>query len=132
VFLPSGYTKEEDKMIAETKKILSDQKIKITATTVRVPVFNCHSISVNVEFNTPITLEGAMDTLKKARGVVVVDDTAKMLFPTVLDADGKDEVFVGRVRLDDSATNGLNMWIVADNIRKGAATNTVQILEALI
>jgi len=132
VFMADGYTKEEQKMIAETKKILGDDSLKITATTVRVPVFNCHSISVNIEFKKSITLEAVKEALNSAKGVVVLDDPSQNIFPTVLDADGKDEVFVGRLRLDNSAKNALNMWIVADNIRKGAATNTVQILKHLI
>jgi len=132
VFLENGYTKEEQKMIDETKKILSDDKLKITATTVRVPVFNGHSESINIEFKKKITLEGVMEALKTSKGIVLIDDIKNNLFPTVLDADNKNEVFVGRVRLDTSVKNGLNMWVVADNIRKGAATNTVQILQELI
>ena len=132
VFLPSGYTKEEEKMILETQKILGDSSIGITATTVRVPVFNSHSESVNVEFNKPITLEGIRQVLNGADGIVLIDDITKGEYPTPLEVSGRDEVFVGRLRLDNSTKNAINMWIVADNIRKGAATNAVQILERLI
>ena len=119
-------------MIFETKKILGDQSLKITATTVRVPVYYGHSESINVEFNSPVTLEGVMETLKNAPGIVLMDDAASAVYPTPLDCENKDEVFVGRVRLDQSVENGINMWVVADNIRKGAATNAVQIAEAII
>jgi len=132
VFLENGYTKEEDKMICETKKILEDDSLKITATTVRVPVYNGHSESINLEFNNPITLAGVLESLHAAKGVVVIDDTKNMQFPTPIEISGKDEVFVGRIRLDDSVQNGLNLWCVADNIRKGAATNAVQILEEFL
>ncbi|MCL2062244.1 MAG: aspartate-semialdehyde dehydrogenase [Firmicutes bacterium] len=130
VFLENGYTKEEEKMILETRKILADEGLRITATTVRVPVFNGHSESVNIEFKKPVTLQGVLETLKAAKGVVVKENPAD--FPTPLDCSGRDEVFVGRVRLDSSVKSGVNLWIVADNIRKGAATNTVQIVEELI
>jgi len=130
-FLDSGYTKEEQKMIDETRKILCDDSLKITATTVRVPVFNSHSISINVNFKKSFKLEEVFEVLRSADGVVLMDDISKPLYPTALDTDGKDEVFVGRVRLDDSVKNGLNLWCVADNIRKGASTNAVQILEKL-
>ncbi len=132
VFLPNGYTKEEQKMIFETKKILGDESLKITATTVRVPVFHGHSESINVEFNSPVTLEGVMQTLREAEGVVLVDDAANAVYPTPLEAQDHDEVFVGRVRIDDTVDSGINMWVVADNIRKGAATNAVQIAERII
>lgn len=132
VFLENGYTKEEEKMIFETKKILGDQSLKITATTVRVPVYYGHSESINVEFNSPVTLGGVMDTLKNAPGIVLMDDSANAVYPTPLECENKDEVFVGRVRLDQSVESGINMWVVADNIRKGAATNAVQIAEAII
>jgi len=132
VFLPNGYTKEEEKMIFETKKILGDQSLKITATTVRVPVFHGHSESINVEFNSPVTREGVMETLKNAPGIVLMDDSDNAVYPTPLDCENKDEVFVGRIRIDDTVESGINMWVVADNIRKGAATNAVQIAEAII
>jgi len=132
-FLDSGYTKEEQKMIDETRKILGDDNLKITATTVRVPVFNSHSISINVSFKKEFTLEKVFEVLQNAEGVIVMDDikAEKPQYPTPLDVDGKDEVFIGRIRLDNSVKNGLNLWCVADNIRKGAATNAVQILERL-
>ncbi len=132
VFLPNGYTKEEEKMINETRKILGDDSLKITATTVRVPVYHGHSESINVEFKNPITLKGVRETLKNAEGIVLMDDPENGVYPTALECENKDEVFVGRLRLDDSVENGLNMWVVADNIRKGAATNAVQIAETLI
>ncbi len=132
VFLPSGYTKEEQKMIFETKKILGDESLKITATTVRVPVFHGHSESINVEFVKPVTLGGVMETLREAEGVVLVDDVTNAVYPTPLEAQDHDEVFVGRVRIDDTVDSGINMWVVADNIRKGAATNAVQIAERII
>ena len=129
VFLNNGYTKEEDKMIAETKKILGDNSLKITATAVRVPVFNSHCVSVNLEFKNSFTLDEVKKVLQNAKSVILMDDATSNVYPTPLDASGKDEVYVGRVRLDDSVKNGLNLWIVADNIRKGAATNAVQILK---
>ncbi len=132
VFLPNGYTKEEEKMINETRKILGDDTLKITATTVRVPVYHGHSESINVEFKKPITLDGVRETLKNAEGIVLMDDPENGVYPTALECEDKDEVFVGRLRLDDSVENGLNMWVVADNIRKGAATNAVQIAQTLI
>ncbi len=132
VFLPDGYTKEEQKMIFETKKILNDQSLKITATTVRVPVFHGHSESINIEFHKPCTVEGIKECLAAQKGIVVVDDPSKNCYPMPIYAEDKDEVFVGRIRLDDSVEFGCNIWVVADNIRKGAATNTVQILEYLI
>ncbi|MBE5756496.1 MAG: aspartate-semialdehyde dehydrogenase [Clostridiales bacterium] len=132
VFLDNGYTKEEDKMIFETKKILGDQNLKITATTVRVPVYFSHSESINVEFEKKCTLEEVKEVLRKAEGVVLQDDTANLVYPMAINAADKDEVFVGRVRLDDTVESGINMWVVADNIRKGAATNTIQIAEAAI
>ena len=130
VFLDNGYTKEEDKMIKETRKILGDSKMKITATTVRVPVYNGHSESVNIEFAKKVTLEEVFAVLEKAPGVVLIKEQDK--YPTPLECDGKDEVFVGRVRIDQSLKSGIDCWIVADNIRKGAATNAVQIVEAMI
>ncbi|OPY71895.1 MAG: Aspartate-semialdehyde dehydrogenase 2 [Syntrophorhabdus sp. PtaU1.Bin002] len=131
-FLESGYTKEEMKMVNETKKIMEDDSILVTATTVRVPVFYGHSESVNVEFQKDLSPEQAKKLLKKAPGVKVVDDPAKNKYPLAIDAAGKDDTFVGRIRRDDSVPYGLNMWIVADNIRKGAALNAVQIAEVLI
>ncbi|HHY78491.1 MAG TPA: aspartate-semialdehyde dehydrogenase [Clostridiales bacterium] len=132
VFADNGYTKEEMKMINETKKILNDYSIKITATTVRVPVLNCHSESVNVEFHKDFDLMELKDLLAKSPGVVLVDNPANNEYPLASLADGKDQVFVGRLRRDESVEYGINMWIVADNIRKGAATNAVQIAESLI
>ncbi|HPP06738.1 MAG TPA: aspartate-semialdehyde dehydrogenase, partial [Syntrophorhabdaceae bacterium] len=131
-FLENGYTKEEMKMVNETKKIMEDPNIQVTATTVRVPVFYGHSESVNVEFEKDITPEKARELLAQAPGVKVVDDPSKNLYPLAIYAAGKDETFVGRIRKDDTVKYGLNMWIVADNIRKGAALNAVQIAEVLI
>ncbi|HOO22784.1 MAG TPA: aspartate-semialdehyde dehydrogenase [Clostridia bacterium] len=132
VFLPTGYTKEEQKMIDETKKILNDYTIKVTATTVRVPVRHGHSESINVEFKKPCTIDGIRETLAAGKGIVVVDDVANNKYPMPIYAEDKDEVFVGRIRLDDTVDSGCNIWVVADNIRKGAATNAVQIAEYLI
>ena len=132
VFMDNGYTKEEMKMINETHKILGDNSIKVTATTVRVPVFDSHSESVNVEFEKPFDLEELKDILRNYPGIVVIDNPANNEYPLAKDAAGKDEVFVGRIRRDFSVENGINMWVVADNIRKGAATNTVQIAEKLV
>ena len=132
VFLPNGYTKEEDKMIKETKKILGDQNLKITATTVRVPVFDSHSESINVEFEKPFDLDELKSVLASAEGIIIRDDTVNNVYPLALTAKDCDEVFVGRIRRDESVENGINMWVVADNIRKGAATNTVQIAQKLI
>lgn len=131
-FLENGYTKEEMKMINETKKILKDNSIKITATTVRVPVKNSHSVSANIEFEKPFELEEVYKVLEGFKGVVIKDDIKNNIYPMALDADGSDDVYVGRIRRDFSVDNGLNLWIVADNIRKGAATNAVQIAELLI
>ena len=131
-FLDNGYTKEEEKMIFETKKILGDSTLKITATTVRVPVYYGHSESINIEFKNPITLEGVKECLANAEGIVMMDDGANGIYPTPLDTANTDPVYVGRVRLDESVENGLNLWVVADNIRKGAATNAVQIAERII
>lgn len=132
VFLPNGYTKEEEKMIFETKKILHDFDLKVTATTVRVPVFHGHSESINVEFKTPCTLESVKDALLQMEGIVVEDDPSNLRYPMAITAENRDEVFVGRIRLDDTVESGVNLWVVADNIRKGAATNAVQILEYLL
>ncbi|MCX8111494.1 MAG: aspartate-semialdehyde dehydrogenase [Syntrophorhabdaceae bacterium] len=131
-FLENGYTKEEMKMVNETKKIMEDQSIQVTATTVRVPVFYGHSESVNVEFENDITPEKARELLQKAPGVKVTDDPSKNIYPLAIYAAGKDDTFVGRIRRDESVKYGLNMWIVSDNIRKGAALNAVQIAEVLI
>ena len=131
VFLENGYTKEEMKMVNETKKIMEDNSIAVTATTVRVPVFYGHSESVNVEFASEITPDKARELLKKAPGVTVSDDPSKNIYPLAILAAGKDDTFVGRIRTDESVKYGLNMWVVADNIRKGAALNAVQIAEIL-
>ncbi|MGI6733082.1 MAG: aspartate-semialdehyde dehydrogenase [Anaerovoracaceae bacterium] len=131
-FLENGYTKEEMKMINETRKILGDDSIRITATTVRVPVFDSHSESINLELEKPFELDEVKALLASFPGCVVVDDPSNNLYPLARLAAGKDEVFVGRIRRDFSVENGLNLWVVADNIRKGAATNAVQIAELLI
>ncbi|WP_296646352.1 aspartate-semialdehyde dehydrogenase [Romboutsia sp. 13368] len=131
-FMENGYTKEEMKMIDETKKILNDETIKITATTVRVPVKYGHSVSINIEFENPFELEEVFKLLENADGIIVVDDIGINEYPMPLTCSGKDEVFVGRIRRDFSVDNGINMWVVADNIRKGAATNAIQIAELLI
>lgn len=132
VFLDNRYTKEEEKMIFETKKILHDQTLKITATTVRVPVFHGHSESINLEFKKPCDVQGMLDCLSKAPGVIVKDDPATLTYPMPLFAEDTDEVYVGRVRVDDTVEYGANIFVVADNIRKGAATNTIQIAQLLI
>lgn len=131
-FLPNGYTKEEQKMIFETQKIFNDFSLKITATTVRVPVFYGHSESINIEFSTPCTLAGIRQALQEQDGIIVVDNPERGEYPMPIDVEDKDEVFVGRIRLDESLQSGCNIWVVADNIRKGAATNAVQIAEYLI
>lgn len=132
VFCDNGYTKEEMKMVNETRKILGDDTIKITATTVRVPVFNSHSESINVELKTPFELEDVFELLKNSEGIVVQDDVANNIYPMAITATGHDETFVGRIRRDESVDNGLNLWVVADNIRKGAASNAVQIAEKIM
>ncbi|MDX5480802.1 MAG: aspartate-semialdehyde dehydrogenase [Hymenobacteraceae bacterium] len=132
VFQDNGYTKEEMKMILETKKIMGDDSIRVTATAVRIPVMGGHSESVNVEFEKDFTLDQVYSILNETEGVVVVDDVKNLKYPMPQDAHGKDEVFVGRVRLDETQPRTLNMWIVADNLRKGAATNAVQIAEYLV
>ncbi len=132
VFLENGYTKEEMKMVNETKKIMEDDSIQVTATTVRIPVYRGHSESVNIEFASGITAEQAREILSKAPGIKVVDDPQKNLYPLATDCDGLDDTFVGRIRADDTVAHGLNMWIVSDNLRKGAALNAVQIAEYLI
>lgn len=131
VFVDNGYTKEEMKMINETRKIMNDPSIAVTATTVRVPVFYAHSESVNIETEKKITPQEVRDLLAKAPGVIVVDDPQQRLYPMAIHAAGKDETFVGRIREDESIPNGINMWIVSDNLRKGAALNAVQIAEIL-
>lgn len=132
VFLENGYTKEEMKMVKETCKIMGDDSIRVTATTVRIPVMGGHSESVNVEFANDFDLIEVKDLLTQAPGVVVVDDNATQQYPMPMDAHEKDEVFVGRLRRDETQPNTLNMWIVSDNLRKGAATNAVQIAEYLV
>ena len=132
VFLDNGYTKEEIKMIEETKKILHDDNLRITATTVRVPVLNAHSESINVELNSEFELENVIDLFNSSKGIIVHDDVENLKYPTPLELSGKDEVFVGRIRRDFSLDNGLNLWVVADNIRTGAALNAIQIAEILI
>ena len=132
VFLENGYTKEEMKMVNETRKIMHDASISVTATTVRVPVFYGHSESVNIETEKKITAGEARNILMSAPGVTVVDDPSKNKYPLPIDAAGKDDTYVGRIREDESIANGINMWVVSDNIRKGAALNTIQIAEILI
>lgn len=132
VFLENGYTKEEMKMVKETCKIMQDDSIRVTATTVRIPVMGGHSESVNVEFENEFDLNEVMDLLRKAPGIIVVNDDASQQYPMPMDAHEKDAVFVGRLRRDESQPNTLNMWIVSDNLRKGAATNAVQIAEYLV
>ena len=132
VFLPNGYTKEEQKMIDETRKIMSAPELKITATTVRVPVFHGHSESINLEFKKPCDMASLKETLAKGKGIIVCDDVSKNIYPMPKDVEDKDEVYVGRIRVDESVKSGANLWVVADNIRKGAATNAVQILQLLI
>jgi aspartate-semialdehyde dehydrogenase len=132
VFLDDGYTKEEHKMVNETQKIMGDESIAVTATCVRVPVQNGHAESVNLQFESPLSVERACDLLASAPGVTLVDDVAQNQYPLPVDASGRDDTFVGRLRSDPTMKNCLNMWIVADNLRKGAALNTVQIAELLV
>jgi aspartate-semialdehyde dehydrogenase len=132
VFLDNGYTKEEMKMVNETKKILGDDSIKLTSTCVRIPVMGGHSESVNITFENDFDLEDVISILSSTNGVVVQNDSSKAHYPMPLTAHDKDEVFVGRIRRDESAPKSLNLWIVADNLRKGAATNAVQIAEYLV
>ncbi|WP_353130288.1 aspartate-semialdehyde dehydrogenase [Parapedobacter pyrenivorans] len=132
VFQDNGYTKEEMKMIKETNKIMDDDTIRITATTVRIPVIGGHSESVNIEFANDFELDEVRTLLANQAGVVVIDNPANLEYPMPKDAHGKDEVFVGRIRRDESQPNTLNLWVVADNLRKGAATNAVQIAEKLL
>jgi len=131
VFLENGNTKEEQKMIDETKKILR-KDVRVTATCVRVPVLHSHSVSINIEFENSFDIKQIRKDLASVKGLVVEDDVKKNIYPMAINTKGKDEVFVGRVRRDESVENGINLWVVADNIRKGAATNTVQIAELLI
>lgn len=132
VFLDNAYTKEEMKLVHETRKILGDDSVRVTATAVRIPVDGGHSESVNVEFKVPFKLEDVYTLLRNADGVEVVDDIANFKYPMPLYSKNRNEVFVGRIRRDESIDNGLNMWIVADNLRKGAATNAVQIANYLV
>lgn len=132
IFLENGYTKEEEKMINETRKILKNPNLKITATTVRVPVFNCHSEAINIEFEKDFDLEDLKNKLKNSNGIIVKDCIEKGIYPTVLDANNQDKVLVGRIRRDFSVPYGVNLWVVADNLRKGAASNAIQILEKMI
>ena len=131
VFLDNGYTKEEMKMILETKKIMMDDSIQVTATTVRIPTIGGHSEAVNIEFEHDFDLAEVRNILENEEGVIVQDDPKNFLYPMPITAHGKDEVFVGRIRRDESQKNTLNLWIVADNLRKGAATNAIQIAEYL-
>ncbi len=132
VFTPNGYTKEEMKLVNETRKILNDDSLAVTATAVRVPVAGGHSESVNVEFSRDYTIEAIRTILSQTPGIIVLDDPASNQYPMPAMSEGKDEVFVGRIRRDESAQNTVNMWIVADNLRKGAATNTIQIAEYML
>lgn len=132
VFMDNGYTKEEMKMINETRKILHHPDLKVTATTVRVPVENSHSESINVELEKDFNIEDIFDTFRNFKNLIVVDDPENNIYPMAINANGHDEVFVGRIRRDYSVENGLNIFVVADNIRKGAASNAVQIVEELI
>lgn len=131
-FMPDGYTTEEIKLVNETRKITGDDSIAITSTVVRVPVTGGHSEAINIEFKSPFELVDVVDTLSKTRGIVLQDDTDRAVYPMPKYAEGRDEVFVGRIRRDFSIANGLNMWVVADNLRKGAATNAVQIAALMI
>ncbi len=132
VFVDNGYTKEEMKMVNETKKIMGDNSIGLTATTVRIPVMGGHSESVNIEFENEYELKDIFDMMKKAEGVILQDDPSNQIYPMPMNAHNKDEVFVGRIRRDESQPKTLNLWVVADNLRKGAATNAVQIAEYLM
>ncbi|NLJ57877.1 MAG: aspartate-semialdehyde dehydrogenase [Tissierellia bacterium] len=131
VFLENGYSKEEMKMVNETHKIL-DPSIRVSATTVRIPVFRGHSESINIETEKAMDVEEVKDLLSKSKGIVVLDDLDQNIYPMAINCEGKDEVFVGRIRKDDTVENGLNLWVVADNLMKGAALNTVQIAEKMI
>lgn len=132
VFLENGYTKEEMKMVKETTKILGDESVKVTATTVRVPVMGGHSESLNIEFENEFDLNEVREMLSKTEGVILKDDVKNLQYPMPSDAHGRDEVFVGRIRRDETQPKTLNMWVVADNLRKGAATNAVQIAQYLV
>ena len=132
VFTDNGYTKEEMKLLNETRKILDDESIQLTATAVRVPVVGGHSESVNIEFRNEFDIDELMKTLMNSPGLIVQDDPKTDLYPMPVNAEGKDEVFVGRIRRDHSQDKSLNLWIVSDNLRKGAATNAVQIAEYLL
>ena len=132
VFMENGYTKEEIKMVNETRKIMGDDSIQVNATCVRVPVFHAHSESINIETEKHISASEVRKILSKAPGVVVIDDTENKSYPMPIFAEGKDETFVGRIRQDESIKNGVSMWVVSDNIRKGAALNAIQIAEMLI
>jgi aspartate-semialdehyde dehydrogenase len=132
VFLENGYTKEEMKMVNETKKIMGDNSIEVTATTVRVPVFYGHSESVNIETEQKVTADEVKEMMKQAPGIVLIDNPENNEYPLAINAAGNDPVYVGRIREDFSIPNGINMWVVADNVRKGAALNAVQIAEVLI
>lgn len=130
-FLENGYTKEEVKMIEETQKLFNNYDLKVTATTVRVPVKNSHAVSINIEFEKSFEMKEIFELLENAPGIIVEDDPENLIYPMQIDVSGKDEVYVGRIRRDFSVDNGINLWVVADNIRKGAATNTIQIAELL-
>lgn len=132
VFIDNGYTKEEEKMINETKKILHKPNLSVTATCVRVPVINCHCESINLEFENEFDINDVHNTLENFKNITLLDNTSENKYPIPTEVSGNDNVFVGRVRRDFSIKNGLNLWVVADNIRKGAATNAIQILENLI
>lgn len=132
VFLDNGYTKEEEKMINETRKILNKPDLAVTATTVRVPVFNSHSESINIEFEKDFDMEALIDALRNAPGIIIEDDVKNNVYPLAMNANNHDEVFVGRIRRDYSVRSGVNLWVVADNTRKGAASNAIQIVEKMI
>lgn len=132
VFLENGYTKEEMKMVNETKKIMGDDSIRLTATTVRIPVMGGHSESLNIEFEKDFEVKDVFEMLSKTPGVIVQDDIQNQIYPMPMNSHNKDEVFVGRIRRDESQANTVNMWVVSDNLRKGAATNAVQIAEYLV
>jgi len=132
IFLDNGYTKEEMKLVYETRKIIGDENIRVAATSVRVPVFTSHSLSVSIETEVKVELDAVRDALAGAEGVVLKDDFKNAVYPTALDSSDKDSVFVGRIREDISVKNGINLWIVGDQLRKGAALNTIQIAEELI
>jgi aspartate-semialdehyde dehydrogenase len=132
VFLENDYTKEEMKMLNETRKILGDESIRVTMTAVRVPVVGGHSEAVNIEFEKPFEVDEARKKLAEMPGIIIEDDPANNVYPMPRNAEGKDEVFVGRIRRDESVENGLNIWVVSDNLRKGAATNAIQIAEYMV